>query len=276
MKKVVIALTALSFVVFLFSITAMFGSIAKMQSVTNDDEKSAVTLCVTPPANLVAWYPGDGNASDIQGGNNGTLQNGATFEAGRVLQAFSLDGVDDYVQVADNPAASVTGSLTIDAWVNLRAYATGSNFSPIVSKWNSLNGASNESYFLGVNKDGNAYFSVSGASGVASVLSSGFNTVPLNTFTHIAGVFDSSARTLRLYINGVENGTVTNLEISTIADNSEPLLIGATDFGSFVNIRQFTTGLIDEVDLYSRALSQSEIQTIFNAGQRRQMQANVE
>src|SRR5262249_36974468 len=35
--------------------------------------------CVTPPSGMVAWWPGDGNANDIQGSNNGTLQNGATF-----------------------------------------------------------------------------------------------------------------------------------------------------------------------------------------------------
>jgi len=35
--------------------------------------------CVSPPPDLVSWWPGDGNALDIQSGNNGTLQNGATF-----------------------------------------------------------------------------------------------------------------------------------------------------------------------------------------------------
>ena len=51
--------------------------------------------CVEPPSGIVAWWAGDGNATDVQGGNNGTLQNGATFAAGMVAQAFSFDGVDD-------------------------------------------------------------------------------------------------------------------------------------------------------------------------------------
>ena len=50
-----------------------------------------------PPLNLVSWWPGDGDAADIQGGNNGTLQGGAAFAPGMVDQAFSLDGVDDFV-----------------------------------------------------------------------------------------------------------------------------------------------------------------------------------
>src|SRR3712207_7149562 len=42
------------------------------------------------------------NAIDIQGGNNGTLQNGASFAPGLVGQAFSFDGVDDYVKTYDS------------------------------------------------------------------------------------------------------------------------------------------------------------------------------
>ena len=55
------------------------------------------TECAPPASNLVSWWPGEGDASDIQGPNDGTLQNGVAFATGRVGQAFSMDGVDDYV-----------------------------------------------------------------------------------------------------------------------------------------------------------------------------------
>ena len=58
----------------------------------------AAQICVQPPAGLVSWWPGEGNANDIVGSNHGTLQNGATFAAGMVGQAFSFDGIDDYVR----------------------------------------------------------------------------------------------------------------------------------------------------------------------------------
>src|SRR5260370_12481314 len=47
--------------------------------------------CAIPPGNLVSWWPGNGNAIDIQGGNNGTLKNGVTFNPGEVGQAFHFD-----------------------------------------------------------------------------------------------------------------------------------------------------------------------------------------
>src|ERR1051326_1464477 len=46
--------------------------------------------CVPPPTGLVSWWPGDGNADDIVRGNNGALQNGATFTAGIGRHSSSL------------------------------------------------------------------------------------------------------------------------------------------------------------------------------------------
>jgi hypothetical protein len=45
--------------------------------------------CVPPPPNMVAWWPGDGNANDVVGLNSGTLIGGVTFPQGRVGQAFT-------------------------------------------------------------------------------------------------------------------------------------------------------------------------------------------
>ncbi len=60
--------------------------------------------CIQPPAGLVIWWPGDGNANDFIGGNHGVVQNGAAFAPGLVGEAFSLDSVDDFVEVPDSPS----------------------------------------------------------------------------------------------------------------------------------------------------------------------------
>ena len=82
---------------------------------------ASAQTCTPAPSGLVAWWPGDGNAQDIAGGNNGTMQNGATFATGMVTQAFSLDGVDDEVSIPDAAALRVTGAITIATWIK---YAT--------------------------------------------------------------------------------------------------------------------------------------------------------
>src|ERR1035437_6588072 len=53
--------------------------------------------CVPSPSGLVAWWPGEGNAHDITGTNNGVLEGGVAFAAGEVGQAFSFNGVSSMV-----------------------------------------------------------------------------------------------------------------------------------------------------------------------------------
>ena len=88
-----------------------------------------VGTCHTPPpTGMVSWYPGDGNANDIVGTNDGTL-NGVTFTAGKVGQAFSFNGTDAYVRVLDNanlyPGA---GPFTVDAWIKTTQMSPGNAF----------------------------------------------------------------------------------------------------------------------------------------------------
>src|SRR5205085_12281386 len=79
--------------------------------------QAQVQTCTSAPPNMVSWWPGDGNANDIQGSNNGTLQNGATFAAGNVGQAFSFDGFDDYMQASDTGLPFGSGARTLDFWI---------------------------------------------------------------------------------------------------------------------------------------------------------------
>src|SRR5262249_15829688 len=91
--------------------------------------------CAPPPVGMVAWWPGDGNANDIIGGNNGTLQGAATFAPGEVDQAFSLDGTDRPLDVPYCPNLKPgTGSFTADAWVFKTRLQNDMATAPVVTK----------------------------------------------------------------------------------------------------------------------------------------------
>jgi hypothetical protein len=60
--------------------------------------------CVPPPAGLVSWWPGNKDARDRAGSNEGALRNGAAIASGKVNQAFSFDGMDDSIRVAHSPS----------------------------------------------------------------------------------------------------------------------------------------------------------------------------
>ena len=78
---------------------------------------AAQSSCVPSPGGIVAWWPGDGNANDIVGGNDGTLTGGVTFGTGVVGDAFSFDGGGGFVEIPDSPSLNLTASLSAEAWV---------------------------------------------------------------------------------------------------------------------------------------------------------------
>jgi hypothetical protein len=74
---------------------------------------------VCAPSGLISWWPGDDNAYDVVGGNNGTLENGATFAPGEVDDAFSLNGNSEYISINNGTAGFPLGNnaRTVEAWV---------------------------------------------------------------------------------------------------------------------------------------------------------------
>src|SRR5436309_5487233 len=113
--------------------TAMAAMAFAFAIVATETNGQLVPTCTPPPAGMVSWWPGDGDAKDIQDGNDGTLQGGATFANGKVGSAFSLNGTSAYVEIPDSTNLSITGQLTIDAWINPNDVGSNQTF---VSKYN--------------------------------------------------------------------------------------------------------------------------------------------
>jgi hypothetical protein len=77
--------------------------------------RAAAAACSAAATGLVNWWPGDGNANDIAGVNNGTPKGDATAaNPGAVGQALIFDGTNDNVQLPDAPSQRPT-NLTIEA-----------------------------------------------------------------------------------------------------------------------------------------------------------------
>lgn len=216
------------------------------------------TGCVPPPSGLISWWPGDGNAGDIVGINHGTLQNGVTFAPGVVGQAFSFDGVDDFVQAPDSPNLRPT-RITVDAWVFPQTFASHSDV--FVARDGGTAGT--RSWNFQAHHDGFAPACLNKPAfsmfiDGSNVFACGTTTLPLNQWSHLAATFDGS--TIRIYVNGVLEGqsaAVGNLDAAV----GTSLTIGALG-GAF----DFFKGLVDEVEVFSRALNASEITAIFTAG----------
>ena len=228
-------------------------------SVNSSNAVLAVAVCVPAPPGLVSWWQAEGNANDTVGGNSGILVNGVTFAPGKVGQAFSFDGTNSYIEIADNPNLHFTNAITIEAWIYPTSLGACHN---IVSKWDWAVANAQMSYTTAVQPSGQMGFGVCNVGdcpqGAGSVLST--NSIPVNQWTHFAATYDGS--NLSIYVNGVcENQTAYN---NGIFPGTNSLLIGAAVTNGAEVVSPFV-GLIDEAAVYNQALSAAEIAAIYNA-----------
>ena len=220
--------------------------------------------CVAPPADLVSWWPGDGNANDIIDGNDG-LVNGATFAAGMVGQAFSFDGVNDEVKAPYAVNLNPTQALTLDAWVNMNSLTNTAHggYQGVVSM-----SEGQRAYFFGITGTGSNHMGTAGnvhleGFGLGSAHRTSAAVITPGQWYHIAGVIEPSTHRFEIYVNGVLQPPVSSGGGPQLASVSNvPFRIGFSDPGFPYHFN----GLIDEVELFNRALSAQEIQAIFNAG----------
>ena len=200
--------------------------------------------CVPPPPGMVSWWLGNGKTDDIIGSNNGTLHNGATFVPGIVDQAFSFDGEDDYVQARDTQLPSGSAARTLDFWMK----PTNNARVPVL-----YGGYRENDAFYVLVCGPNACIGQWGGGDVC-----GFADVTDGSWHHVALTYDGGSSVV-LYVDGALDTAATKTYRTT---QTGKLYIGSTVEGS----NEYFKGLVDEVDIFNRALSETEIQSIVNAG----------
>ena len=203
--------------------------------------------CVQPPTGLVSWWPGDGDADDIVGTNDGTLQGGAGFAPGMVGQAFSFDGSDDFVRVPHSPSLNPSGSFSIDAWI----FPTQDEEGGIVVKWADTGvWASQRAYTFSTQPGLALRFGISDDAHQLDAFFHQFDTpanvITLNAWNHVAAVYDQLSGTRRIYVNGALVAERTDPPI-TVTDSIADLTIGGALVSPVLFVSLFT-GLIDEVE----------------------------
>jgi hypothetical protein len=227
--------------------------------------------CVPAPAGLIGWWSGDNGANDLTGAHNGTLEGGATAATpGVVGTGILFDGTNGYVSIPDSPALH-PANLTIEAWIRCDLLDTPTP--PGISypgqqyiifhqnaEYSNFEGfdlaKDREPRFTGTNDTW--CFEVSSVEG-QNVYVESVTLVQTNVWYHIAGVRGSNY--IQLYVNG-------QLEAQTSVDfpvgyGNFPLYFATT--GQSYWDHKFG-GALDEVALYDRALSASEIAAIYSAG----------
>jgi hypothetical protein len=189
-------------------------------------------------------------ASDSSGNNNtATLVNGPIWTSGEIRGALSFDGVNDYVSFA----SQAQSTLSISAWVYARL-TPGNVFPRIIDM---------PGYVLFLAEPGapNSNSQSLGFISRRSVQDGTWNTpansITYNSWNHIAVVYDSSS-TLNnpdLYVNGIKQ-TISRI---TSPQGTQSSNEGEGMIGNRIPLNRGWDGLIDELRIYNRALSATEI-----------------
>ena len=218
-----------------------------------------------PLQGLVSWWPGENNANDIMGLNNGILQGGLGFAPGEVGQAFNFDGIAGTVSVPASPSLNVgTGQgFTLECWT---APTSVTNQEPLM-EWRGNGGSIHNGahfwisgVFGGVGGPGCIYANIVDSVGGLHIFASPTGIVQAGILQHVALTYDKASGVGKIYYNGSLVAS-SNLGSFTPKTDTALLLGRRMDFGNF-----YYQGVIDESAIFNRALSSNEIQAIYNAG----------
>jgi hypothetical protein len=224
------------------------------------------TNCVAPPDGLVAWWKAETNALDSAGANNGTVLPGVGYTSGEVGQAFYFNGdTNSFIEVPDSPALELTNEVTIEFWVKrLRLSFPSYPYADyIVEKGGDFTGGV-QNYAVALHNPSYNYclhFCFAGGwRGAGSVADT-------NAWHHCAVVARNGDADPTFYIDGVQQPVVYSEGAGTINlyPSTRPLHIGALLDGA-IGWYYFSDVLVDELAIYSRALSATEVQAIYTAG----------
>ena len=211
---------------------------------------------------LVAHWPMNtvgATTADVVGGHTFTGVNGPTAGAGFLGGGVDLDGSDDHLTAADAAALNFgTGSFTVAMFIRPASTAAVR----LINKWD---GPGQQGWLMDIH---------SSASGGAALDTLRFrlddNTTSVDylatgaigsgAWRHVAGVVDRAANRVRLYLNGAPITTPTTAIPAGTLSNTFQLGLGSIPSAAAAG--KYYGGEIDDVRLYSRALTAADINAL--------------
>src|SRR5574338_285137 len=204
--------------------------------------------CGSQIPGLISWWRGEGNALDATGPNHGTLQGNVTYASGKVGQAFRFQDYFNEKVYIDSRVYQMSGGTT-SLWFNWdgNQFAHGSN----VMIGSSLGGVRRSPLF-GVDSGFLLWE-------FGSLTRMGTNTQVIpGEWYHAVLTYDSDYN-IKVYVNGVLVGGGTSEDPAEFRNNMA--------FGNWndVNSTAGFGGLVDEVQIYDRPLSDCEVRSLYNS-----------
>ncbi|MFC1432646.1 LamG-like jellyroll fold domain-containing protein [Streptacidiphilus sp. N1-3] len=209
------------------------------------------------------WPLTDGTGSttavDNAGSDDATLSStGTTWSTDSTRGGFlSLNGSTGYAS-SSTPDVATDGNFSISAWVNLSSTSANSVF---VTQGDNPTSPTAASFQLYYSSYGAAWAfgrreSAANGSAFAAIYGTGGQTVTTGTWTHLIGVFNASANTMQLYVNG--KLATSGAYSGTNWASTGALQIGRGIVATSPYYTQYTNGGISDVRVFNQALNAAQ------------------
>jgi hypothetical protein len=239
--------------------TLFLGSSLLLISSSCTKKEEAAPVSTTIDTSLMAHYTFDGDANDKSGNNHDASVYGAVQTSDRKgvsKGAYFFDGFDDYMKVTNTTGLN-NENLTYSAWIKPVAQPTSSFYASLISIGNIAGDQAvtiNNNYHstVGINVGGYNKTTTTSATSVNNNQLPALNEWVLVTYTR-------SNTEIKLYLNGVQKASVSTE--GNLPKYSTPLVF---TIGTRFNLEAFFQGAIDEVKIYNRVLTPTEIQQLYN------------
>jgi hypothetical protein len=230
-----------------------------------------------PTHGLVAHYPFNGNASDVSGNNLHAVNYGAVPTSdrfGHANKAYYFDGVDDFMEIAPSSILSSVGDFTITTWIKMEQKNTGNRYYIFDGHARSRTGTFEYRPGYGLIVD-----RVSGADSIHNFVhysTASGDAMEQNIATSITGawrhlVLRREGTNIITFLDGIR---LTNVFAGSYSKQSAKIL----NMNHYLFIGTFTgnnpnyhtshnysfKGIIDDIRIYNRALSEEEIRALYN------------
>ncbi|WGZ95837.1 MAG: lectin-like protein [Candidatus Thiothrix putei] len=222
----------------------------------NGIEAGRATYNYIDSTGLVAhWSFDDCTAKDSSSANNsGVLIASPGCVTGVLGKAIDLN-TTNYAEILDSNSLDVSTAFTLSAWFNGRSLGSQSSEQRPFRLIDKVTAGSGDGYLLDVWAGGIRF-------GSGSNETIAYTPVSENTFHHVAGIFSQGKASIYLDEKLVISTTTTTTDTPI---NTFPVRIGASQGSGAIQTDNFN-GLIDDVRIYNRALSETEIQTLYQQG----------
>lgn len=209
---------------------------------------AAPSSCWVPVPDMIAWWPADTNTVDVIDRTEGQTPYGMTYSEAVVDTAFVFDGSPRRVIIPDSPKFQLS-SLSIEGWVKILADG-GYIF------FRGDNRVGYDPYTMSVSGPGRIAFQIGGQVGQSVALNA---PIAYSNWVHVAGTFNGADGNMRLYVDGalLAETNIPFLPLVSLDAASEPGVAIGNHAGTVHN-HPFT-GLIDNLEVYSRALYSNEV-----------------